>query len=418
MNTFSFFPRRTMIMALFVLTVVSRDCSPIVHLAPAAEPDRASAPTVAVIGEPSPTPPELPPTLTPASPASPTPTIVGEPTAVPTCEAVLPGGDWNSIADLPRQINTLVADPSNAQILYAGTGDYAGSGGGVYKSDDGGLTWRAMSKGLPNASVLALACSYGQTRALFAAVSVGNDAFVSLDGAATWTRLGALGSPGGFEHRLYTAPNAGNTIFSQSLPGELSRSTDGGHTWVPIGEGLPGDEHEVYVLSLALDPTNAQIIYAGTGGFVGQGNGVYKSVDGGQTWSPANRGMLDYRITAVAVDPAQPQNVYAGTDSGEMFKTTDGGQTWNDLSSRVNRSEPGAEIRSILINPDKPQTVYVLRNMSGLIVSDDGGEQWQPVGMPADLSQPSFTTMLVIFDPQPIVIVGIEHEGGWRYSPN
>ncbi len=77
-------------------------------------------------------------------------------------------------------------------------------------------------------------------------------------------------------------------------------------------KGLPGDENEVYVMSLAIDPTDANVIYAGTGGFVGQGHGVYKSTDGGDNWSASNRGLIDYRITAIAIDPADSKIVVCG----------------------------------------------------------------------------------------------------------
>lgn len=326
----------------------------------------------------------------------------------------LSAGSWQPVPDLPRQINTLAVDPTNPQVLYAGTGA-SGSGSGVYKSEDAGLTWRLASAGLPNEDVEALALSRGVPPTLYAAV--GRDIFASADGAESWTHLGDSGMFSGFYRQLYVDPSGGTVLFIVTRPGGIARSSDGGYTWLPVSEGLPGNEREVYALSLAIDPTDTSVIYVGTGGWVGQGHGVYKSTDGGETWSPANRGMIDYRITALAVDPANPQIVYASGDGGELFKSTDGGQSWNDLTDKLplqKSSHPS--IRDIAIDPATPETIYLLCDRAGVLVSSDGGAKWRALGKPAEADYPSFTATAVIFDPQPILVVGIEREGGWRYA--
>lgn len=337
------------------------------------------------------------------------------PGGLPTSEAPpnLPPGRWQPVSDLPRYINALVADPYNPQVVYAGTGS-AGSGSGVYKSEDGGLTWQLAADGLPSEDVTALALSPTQPPRLYAILGVRGEVYTSADGAQIWTQLSNSGFFGGYERGLYIDPHNSNVIFALAKANELARSSDGGGTWLPFDVDLPRDEHSVHVLSLAIDPTDSQIIYAGTGGHVGGGHGVYKSTDGGQAWLAANQGMLDYRITALAVDPANHQTVYAGADDGVFFKTTDGGQTWANLSDRLpfpRNSSPA--IREIII--DSPDMVFLLAGRAGVFVSQDGGLTWQALGNP-DESAGEFSAMVLVSGSEPILIIGASRAGSWRYS--
>ncbi len=325
-----------------------------------------------------------------------------------------PTGQWQKIPDLPRYINDLVADPQNSQFLYAGTGS-SGSGSGVYKSEDGGLNWQIAADGLPSEDVMALAISASQPTSLYALVGVQGDVYISSDHAQSWEYLGDSKLFGGFEHWMQVDPANNNIIFALAKSDELTRSSDGGFTWVPLGEGLPKDEYSLHVLSLAITPSDSNIIYAGTGGFVGGGHGVYKSTDGGQTWTAVNQGMLDYRISALAVDPTSPQTVYAGADDGTFFKTLDGGQTWENLTAKLPLPQDNhPTIQTIIL--DASGTLLLLTERDGLFVSYDGGQMWQNMGNPGD-SDSSFSTMALVSRSDMIVIIGGQRSnGGWRYS--
>ncbi len=327
----------------------------------------------------------------------------------------LPPGSWRSLDDLPRYINDLVADPQNPQLLFAGTGS-AGSGSGIYKSQDGGLSWQLADDGLPSEDVVALALSSAQPPILYALIGVRGDIYASADGAQSWEHLGNSGLFGGFEHGMYVDPNDENVIFALAKSGELVRSHDGGHTWLPFGEGLPKDEHSLHVLSLAIDPTNSNVIYAGTGGFVGGGRGVYKTTDGGQTWSTINQGMLDYRITALAVDQANPQTVYAGADDGAFFKTVDGGQTWENLSDNLPYQQNSyPSVQEIVL--DSSDRIFLLATGVGVFVSQDGGQIWQALGNPGE-SGNDYSTMALVSGSEPVLVIGgtRRENGGWLYG--
>ncbi len=345
------------------------------------------------------------------------------PTATPTLSPsgdggdAFPAGDWQSLGDLPRNINTLAYARSNPNIIYASTGG-TGEAGSIYKSDDAGLTWLIASNGLPSGEwVQALAASDdGQT--VYAAIGAAGDIYISHDSAASWSKAGGTQLWGGFERSLVVAPSNPDVVYTVSNGFGLSRSDDGGQNWASLSTGLPQDGTDVFVLAIAIDPANAGVLYAGTGGFVSNCHGVFKSTDRGDTWTPANAGMLDYCISSIAVDPANSQTVYASGKNGEFFKSLDGGQSWYNLTTALQSIEFGnvGVISAISLNPSKPDFVCMLGGVAGLLCSTNGGQKWQVLGMPSDLNSPMFVAMLVNFDPF-FVIVTARDVGAWRFTP-
>jgi photosystem II stability/assembly factor-like uncharacterized protein len=114
------------------------------------------------------------------------------------------------------------------------------------------------------------------------------------------------------------------------------KSTDGGTTWSAVNSGLTNTA----VFALAIDPTTPNTLYAGTGG-----GGVFKSTNGGATWVATGTGPTNVR--ALAINPTTPTTLYAGTNGGGVFKSTDGGTTW----SAVNTGLTNLYVRALVINP-------------------------------------------------------------------
>jgi photosystem II stability/assembly factor-like uncharacterized protein len=349
------------------------------------------------------------------SPAAPTrPPVLNTPT--PT--VAIGSANWQAVSGLPRAINDFVLDPAQPGVIYAGAGD-TGSGSGVYQSLDYGQTWLDVSTGLPSNDIEALALSPGAPSTLLALIDTGQ-LYASLDGGASWSLRGPTTLTSGFERRLYVAPADPSLVFALSLPGGLVRSSDAGQTWQTVHGGLPTSEGgEAYVLSLAFDPANVAIIYAGTGGWTGQGHGVYRSADGGLTWQPANTGMLDYRITALAIDPADSNTLYAGSDDGYLFKSTDSAVTWMDISAGLPFSGyAGGALHSIIFsaaaNSCPPAcTLYVLNQNQGLAYSPASGASWHWIEKPANIYA-SFTAAVILPGAQPIFIGALDGNGAWR----
>ncbi|MCP3960310.1 MAG: hypothetical protein GY719_20905 [bacterium] len=140
------------------------------------------------------------------------------------------------------------------------------------------------------------------------------------------------------------------------------------------------------IYTLAIDPQTPTTIYAGTGiGTAGTGIGVFKSTDGGTTWSAANDGLTQLTIMALAIDPQTPSTLYAATFSDGVFKSTDGGVTWSlaseGLFNRAPKSSPPVpDVLTLAIDPQTPATLYAGRYGLGVYRSTDGGANWSSVG--------------------------------------
>lgn len=348
---------------------------------------------------PVPTPTTTTSTIIPA-----TPTVRATPTPLPV-------GSWQKIDGFPLQVNIIVSDPTNLQVLYAG------SEGGVYKSEDAGLTWQLITQEMLGDEVRALALTCDAPPTLYA--DVRGEIFASTDGAKSWNFIGDPGLRYGSWHHLIVALSDENVLFNIAIPGGVALSNDGGYNWQSVYKGLPMEEYRAFALSLVIDPTDKNMVYMGTGKWVssGSGYGVYKSTDGGKTWLPANRGIENYRIIALAIDPSEPQILYASEGGGKLFKSTDSGQNWKDITDKLpiqDNSNPS--IKEIVVDPAAPKTLYLLREQFGVLVSNDGGINWHLIGKPPVESKYHAFTIAIIFDQQPVLIFGVEDEGGWRYT--
>lgn len=152
-------------------------------------------------------------------------------------------------------------------------------------------------------------------------------------------------------------------------------STDGGASFTPRRSGLAAME----TTALAFDPNIQSLVYAGTL------QGLFRSNDGGQTWTPA--GLDNYQVRQIAVDPAHPGTVYVATD-GILFRSSDGGDTWMSLMSGYPGTPAYTAFLSIAVDPAGSGTVYVVAgdNGSGIGVGQpvyrvtEDGATWVPIG--------------------------------------
>lgn len=136
-------------------------------------------------------------------------------------------------------------------------------------------------------------------------------------GQNQWTSTGPANS--GPIISLAVDPSAPETVYAGSgtsgmMPGTVFKSTNGGASWVPANNGLPS----VFVRALVIDPQTPSTIYAGTGGtFIGPVfRGMFKSIDGGMNWTPLATTPGPGSVTSVAMDPQNPATLYVGTTDG------------------------------------------------------------------------------------------------------
>jgi len=304
------------------------------------------------------------------------------------------GATWTPIADGKIPLGSMgsiaVAD-SDPNIIYVGTGSdgvrsNVSTGRGVYRTTDGGMTWQFL--GLYNAGQIG-AVRIHPTNPNVAWVAAYGDAFKrnpdrgvfkTDDGGKTWRKVlyindgvGAMdielqpGNPNmvyAWMSRLERKPW---TIISGSRDGGFFRSSDGGNTFTPITAGLPTDL--IGKANLAITNAKPDRIYALVEAL--PGGGMYRSDDAGQTWTLINsQGSLIQRpfyYATLGADPTNADVVYAGAES--FFKSTDGGKTFSVMRT------PHGDNHDIWINPKDGNTM-IQSNDGGANVSFDGGRTW------------------------------------------
>jgi photosystem II stability/assembly factor-like uncharacterized protein len=273
------------------------------------------------------------------------------------------GADWEALGLIGENQNAVVTailvDPRNSARLYAATWtrEAAGEGGGVFLSGDGGKTWR--DSGLAGHAVRALAQAASDPAVLAAGALDG--VFLSRDSGESWQRITPAGDA---ELRNFDSlaidPRDPLVIYAGTfhLPW---KTADGGAHWTAIHAGMIDDSD---VLSLVTDRENPRRIFASAC------SGIYRSDNGGAAWEKLEGIPYSARRTPVIrQDAARPAILYAGTTEG-LWKTADGGASWRRISPR------SWVINSLVVLPGNgggESRVLLGTEQHGVLASDDGG---------------------------------------------
>jgi Calx-beta domain/Carboxypeptidase regulatory-like domain/Beta-propeller repeat len=213
--------------------------------------------------------------------------------------------------------------------------------------------------------------------------------YKSIDGAASWTNdnygfSGATFSSFGGSSitALAINPAEPSTIYAGSSFG-VFKSTNGGRTWSPMNNGLTSRN----VTALVINPSAPSTLYVAVNNF-GNGSGVYKSTDGGSTWNLRNNGLNQTDLLSLAIDPVTPNTLYVGVSfccvvGTHIYKTTDGADSWAPIANA-----PPLVPSSIVIDPLNHSTIYVGDAASTTTVykSPDAGTTWQNLVLPGSSS--------------------------------
>lgn len=191
----------------------------------------------------------------------------------------------------------------------------------------------------------------------------------------TWTERGP-GNVSGRTRALIVDPvdPDHNTWFAGSVSGGIWKTEDAGLSWEEKTRDLPN----LATSTLAMSPANPNIIYAGTGeGFYNaeavHGSGIFKSFDHGETWQelPVTIGNANFRdVNRIIVDPADANTVLACTNTGGIQKSNDGGITWRQVY------ETGYRVQQLVASPAGFNTLWATVNGMGVLKSVDGGDTW------------------------------------------
>lgn len=303
---------------------------------------------------------------------------------------------WRSVGPFRGGWSTIVEGvPSQPEVFYFGAAD-----GGLWKTADAGLTWKPLFQQAPSISVGALAIAPSQPDTIYIGTGQpetrydivdGQGVYRSDDGGQTWRSLGLSGT----RHigRIWVDPKNPDLVVVAALghifgPNEergLFRSSDGGKHWdkVLYVDAVTG------AVDIAADPANPQVLFASTWQARewpwlayylpdrGPGSGVWKSTDEGQTWSRLNNGLPsgDVGRIGLAIAPGtNQQRVYAVVDMKEhkdagVYRSDDGGASW--------KKQGGDDLASsyfdrMIVDPKNPDVLYVVNR--SIARSADGGK--------------------------------------------
>ncbi|MDA1348078.1 MAG: glycosyl hydrolase [Chloroflexi bacterium] len=297
--------------------------------------------------------------------------------------------EWRSIGPFRGgRVVAVAGHPTDPMVFYFG-----GCAGGVWKTYDGGTYWENVSDGY------------------FKTAAVGAIAVAESDPNVIYTGMGESCIRGNVSH--------GDGVY---------RSTDAGRTWAHLG--LEDTRH---ISRVRVDPRNPEVVFVAALGHVFGPNdqrGVFRSKDGGQTWERVLFKSEKAGAADLVMDPNNPRVLYAaiweagrepwrltsgGPDSG-LYKTVDGGDTWTELTNNKGLPEGVKGRMGLAVSPARSGRVWAIveSEQGGLFRSDDGGSTWELVNQDRPLLQRQFYFSHVFADPQDPETVYVLSIQAWK----
>ena len=310
---------------------------------------------------------------------------------------------WRCIGPFRGGRVTAVAGISSHPYTYY----FGATGGGVWKTEDGGVSWTCVSDGFfKTGSVGAIAVAETDPNVVYVGmgespmrgnVSHGDGLYKSVNAGKTWQHIGLADTSQISRVRIH--PRDPDMVYVAALghvygPNEergVFRTRDGGKTW----EKILYRDQKTGAIDLILDPSNPRIIYAALWEFFrtpyslssgGPGSGLFKSIDGGDTWTEIspNKGLPQGILgkIGVTVSPAKPERVWAiiEAEEGGVFCSEDSGNEWRRINSERRLRQRAFYYTRIYADPEDEETVYVLN--TGFYRSVDGGQTYTPIRVP------------------------------------
>lgn len=324
------------------------------------------------------------------------------PTGADWDDTALESLKWREVGPYRGGRSAAVAGiPQDRETFYFGS-----TGGGVWKTTNGGGNWENVSDGYFGGSIGAVAVSAWDPNVVYAGggektvrgnVSHGDGLWKSTDAGKSWTRSGLDDSRHISRIRIhprnpdlvYAAVMGG--LFAPSQERGVYRSRDGGRNW----ERILFANDQAGAVDLVMDPTNPRILYATTWRIIrtpyslesgGEGSGIWKSTDGGDSWVSlsGNDGMpaAPLGIAGITVSASNPDNLYSIVEAAEggVFRSRDGGETWKRVNGERKLRQRAWYYSRIQADPQNEDTVYVLNVR--FHKSRDGGRTFEEIPTP------------------------------------
>lgn len=279
--------------------------------------------------------------------------------------AVVPGGGGGA-----GRVNVIRFDPNNSQNIFAGA-----ASGGLWKSTDGGLSWSSNTDLLPALSIADMAINPRNTDTMYIATGDGygyeylNDfwggtysagVLMSVDGGVTWNSTGLSYSQSQTDiiQRIVVSPIHPEIVMIATRNG-IFRSDDGGATWSLVQSG--------HYYDIEFNTANADVVYST------DNSSLYRSLDGGQTWSQLYQGICTGRIS-IATTAANDNVIYALCETGTFYRSNDGGLSFTQPGSPQTTFYGYYDCVLAASQVDE-NTIYC--GGLGISKSNDGGNSWQ-----------------------------------------
>jgi len=343
---------------------------------------------------------------------------------------------WRHIgpASFGGRIDDIEAVPENPSIIFV-----AAASSGIFRSQDAGVTWKAVFDEEGTAlSIGDIEIAPSDASVIWAGTgepnnrqssSWGDGVYKSLDGGETWVNMGLKET----HHigRIKIDPQNPNIVFVAAL-GHLwgpnpergvFRTKDGGKTWEKC---LYIDDY-TGVVDLELEK-NGRVLYAAAfkrlrkpWGYIGGGpsGGIYRSMDGGDTWEKLSTGLPEGDVGRIglAIAPSRPETVYAIVQhkkGGGLFRSDDRGNTWNMVYKGYTHPEPFCSyFQHLRVDPLNPEKIWIIAYV--LHVSLDGGKTFSAEGVSLNLHTDSHTLWINPKNPDHLLLAG---DGGAYASHN
>ena len=267
------------------------------------------------------------------------------------------GQHWRLIrfpAQQGASAHALVINPTNTKEIWIAVSSGTAATEGIYRTSDGGSSWHHLS-GLKGESVFSLALYAKDTKIMAAGARDG--VHLSRDGGETWTRISPLENKELQPVMSLAFDPRNDRVIYAGTPHLPWKTEDAGANWRSIHHGMIDDSD---ILSLIINPTEPTQL------FIGACSGIYRSDNSAALWTKL-LGITGagYRTYSVAQDPKNPRVIYSGTRDG-LWKSSDGGKTWHKTSPQI--------VKSIAISPADSKKLYFATQDSGMLRSLDGGE--------------------------------------------
>jgi photosystem II stability/assembly factor-like uncharacterized protein len=307
------------------------------------------------------------------------------------------GVQWKRLARIGSRdnlvVDNIVLDATTKGRILVGAWALGSSDGGLFMSDDGGLSWKE-SADLKDQAVLALVGAPSDPKVFVAGTLKG--VYKTTDGGSHWKLISPEGSTELHEvESIAIDPKDPNIIYAGTwhLPW---KTTDNGAHWSNIKEGVIDDSD---VFSIIIDPKAPNVVYASAC------SGIYKSDTAGMRFQKIQGIPSTARRTRVLMQDPQHQNiVFAGTTEG-LYRTTDSGSNW------VRTTGPELIVNDVYIDPMNTNRILLATDRGGVLVSNDGGASFRPTN--SGFSSRQITSFVQDLRSPGTIYVGMVNDKAW-----